>query len=194
MSRRKLRKKDIYAIPVIILFFSLAFLSTSETRYLGIIGLSFLFIIIVIPLVIVFLIKKISRKCQLIGLPKKERNIIEFIEKFKPSKNWGSEEGYQGELQGFLKHEFPNSKVEVQTGSSRPDIIIDKIAIEIKGPTDDNAINSLPAKCIKYSKHYDKLIIVLFRPNYSERNYKDIMEGIKNMFPDVHIIIKDKIY
>lgn len=132
----------------------------------------------------------IKKKLMTINMPDKVKNVVDKINEFEPSRNWGSEEGYQAELQGWLKREFPHSKVEVQTGASRPDLIISNIAIEVKGPTTDEGINSLPAKCIKYSKHYDQLIIVLFRPQYSKRNYNDIMEGINKMFPSVIVIEK----
>ncbi|HLC46822.1 MAG TPA: hypothetical protein VJI75_03700 [Candidatus Nanoarchaeia archaeon] len=123
-------------------------------------------------------------------LPDTIQQILKEIDSFTPSKNWHSEEGYQGELQGHLKHKFPTSRVEVQVGASRPDIVIDNVAIEIKGPTDDNAINSLPAKCIKYTKQYDYLIIVLFNPSFSKRNYHEIMSGIKKLHSHVEILIK----
>jgi len=133
---------------------------------------------------------KIKRKRHRAVLPEKLRDVLTEIDHFRPSKNWSSEEGYQGELQGHLKNKFPTSRVEVQTGASRPDIIINNIAIEVKGPTDDNAINSLPAKCIKYTKQYDYLIIVLFRPSFSHRNYDAIMEGIKKLHVNVEVVIK----
>lgn len=135
-------------------------------------------------------VNKIKRKLHQNALPEKLREIISEIEKFTPSKNWSSEEGYQGELQGYLKHKFLSSRVEVQIGASRPDIVIDNIAIEVKGPTDDNAINSIPTKCLKYSKHYDYLIFVLFRPTYSKRNYDAIMKDLKIHFPNIEIITK----
>ena len=112
------------------------------------------------------------------------------IEEFQPSKNWSSEEGYHGELQGYLKSKFPNSKVEIQTGASRPDIIIENIAIEIKGPTDDQGINSLGTKCLKYSQYYNNLIIVLFQCSFSESNYREIIEGIRRYFPNVQVVRK----
>ena len=116
--------------------------------------------------------------------------VVKSIEEFEPSKNWSSEEGFQGELQGVLKGKFPRSQVEVQTGASRPDTVIEDIAIEVKGPTDDQAINSLGSKCLKYTQHYHNLIIVLFRCSFSESNYNEILEGMKKLFPNVKVIRK----
>lgn len=39
---------------------------------------------------------------------------------------------YQAELVGYLKHNYPGIKIEETRDYSRPDIIIDDIAIEIK--------------------------------------------------------------
>lgn len=116
--------------------------------------------------------------------------IIDKINTFTPSRKYKNEFGYHTELQGWLKSHFPNSKVEFQTGSSRPDIIIDNVAIEVKGPTNNQALNTLTTKCLKYSNHYANIIIVLFEPSFSERNYHEILIGIKKSFPHVEVIRK----
>lgn len=69
--------------------------------------------------------------------------------------------------------------------------MIEEIAIEVKGPTDDQALNTLTAKCLKYSQDFGKLIIVLFRPEFSERNYAEIKERITRVFPNVRVIRKN---
>jgi hypothetical protein len=177
---------------LILLVLSPILISIPNIGPLGWMFLIFSFILLYpeISLLIKWVWKKIKRKQHQEALPEKIREITEEIEKFTPSKNWSSEEGYQGELQGYLKQKFPSSLVEVQTGASRPDIVIDNVAIEVKGPTDDNAINSIPAKCLKYSKHYDHLIFVLFRPTYSKRNYDAIMNDLKMHFPNIDVITK----
>lgn len=118
-------------------------------------------------------------------------NVVESIKKFKPSRKYRNEFGYHTELQGWLKANFPSTKVEIQTGASRPDIVIDDIAIEVKGPTDNQALNSLTTKCLKYSKYYKNIICVLFEPSFSNRNFQEIQEGLKRSFPNVKIIIKE---
>lgn len=117
--------------------------------------------------------------------------VVESIKKFQPSRKYGNEFGYHTELQGWLKSHFQNARVELQTGASRPDIVIDNIAIEVKGPTDNQALNTLTTKCLKYSHYYTHLIIVLFEPIFSESNYSEIVEGIKRHFPNVEVIRKD---
>jgi|GEM_PF-3363090 len=116
--------------------------------------------------------------------------IVNGIEKFKPTRKWEYEEGYHKELLGYLGHDFPDIKYEFQKGSSRPDLVIQNIAIEIKGPTDNAALDTLTTKCLKYSKYYDHLIMVLFEPQFSERHFKEIEEGITQYFPHVKIIRK----
>lgn len=118
--------------------------------------------------------------------------VVESIKNFEPSRKYSNEFGYHTELQGWLKSHFQNSRVELKTGASRPDIVINNdIAIEVKGPTDNQALNTLTTKCLKYSIYYTHLIIVLFEPLFSESNYSEIVEGIKQHFPNVKVIRKD---
>jgi len=116
--------------------------------------------------------------------------VVEATGRFEPSRRYGNEFGYHAELQGWLKSHFPDAKVELQTGSSRPDIVIRDIAIEVKGPTDNQALNTLTTKCLKYSHYYSHLIIVLFEPTFSESNHNEIVNGIKRHFPTVEVIRK----
>ena len=116
-------------------------------------------------------------------------NIKKAIESFKQSRNWPNEAGYQADLYNFLKRNFPDAKLEEKIGASRPDITIKDIAIELKGPTTDEGINSLPTKCIKYSKYYRKIIFVLFSPKFSQSNFIEIKKGIEEKFPGLTIFI-----
>jgi hypothetical protein len=117
--------------------------------------------------------------------------IIKSIKDFKTFKEYNNEESYHAGLYGWLKNQFPNAKAEFQVGASRPDIVIDDIAIEVKGPTDNQALDSLTTKCLKYEQYFKHLIIVLFNPVFSELNYREIASGIKKHFPHVEIIRKD---
>ncbi|MGH2640057.1 MAG: J domain-containing protein, partial [Rhabdochlamydiaceae bacterium] len=116
--------------------------------------------------------------------------IVSTIVAFTPSFKWPNESGYQAELLSYLKQSFPDAVVEPQSGASRPDIAIQDIAIEVKGPTDNQALNTVTTKCLKYCHHYSKLIIVLFQPMFSERNYEEIQRGVNQYFPNVRIIRK----
>lgn len=116
--------------------------------------------------------------------------IVDTIIRFKPIRKWENEDGYHKELLGYLRHDFPDIKYEFQKGSSRPDLVLKNIAIELKGPTDNAALDTLTTKCLKYSKYFDHLIIVLFEPRFSERHFEEIQGGINQYFPHVIIIRK----
>ena len=102
--------------------------------------------------------------------------IIETIKKFKPSYTYKTENLYQSELIGWLKAHFQSNKVamEVISGSSRPDIVIDTIAIEIKGPTTGKSLDSVLSKCPRYKREFGGgVIIVLFDVKTNERRYSE---------------------
>jgi len=116
--------------------------------------------------------------------------VVKSIEIFNPHKEWPDEDSYQKELLGYLKRDYAGIQYELQTGSSRPDLVIGNIAIEIKGPTDNQALDTLTTKCLKYSNYYDHLIIVLFKPIFTESNFNEIKQGIDKHFPHVKVIRK----
>ena len=106
-------------------------------------------------------------------------------------KQFNDEWSYARELSGWLKREFSDVAIEVQKGSSRPDIVIGDIAIEVKGPTDDQALNTVSTKILKYTRYYRYMIIVLFKPEFSEGNYGEIVAGMKTHHPNVEVIRKN---
>lgn len=88
-------------------------------------------------------------------------------------------------------HYFPNSKIELQKGSARPDIIIDDIAIEIKGPTWENGLQTIADKCLRYSQYFEKgFVIVLFDVKVTNRFLDDWSNGLKQNFPKISILKK----
>ena len=122
---------------------------------------------------------------------KKIQEVINAINKFEPSRVYHSEQGYHNELQGWLKAHFQQAKVEHQTGSSRPDIIIDSdIAIEVKGPTKSQDLKTIADKCNRYTIYWKNLIIVLFEVDVYERFYSEWEQGIIKRYPEVVIIRK----
>lgn len=110
------------------------------------------------------------------------------IEAFRPSWNNTCEQDYHRELQGYIKGLFPEARVEVQTGSSRPDIVVQNIAIEVKGPTYSRDLQTIADKLVRYSQHYDTIIVVLFNVQVNERRYEEWERGIRNTFRDARII------
>ena len=81
--------------------------------------------------------------------------------------------------------------MQIQRGSSRPDIVVNNIAIEIKGPTSQRDLNSIQSKCMRYSQHFNnKIIIVLFNVQLNQRYYEEWKKGTRKTYPDA--IIKKK--
>jgi hypothetical protein len=118
--------------------------------------------------------------------------ILEKIDSFKPLlKNYPDEFAYQLDLGRYLLQYFPNATLEEQRSSARPDITIDDIAIEIKGPTLEIGLQSIADKCLRYPLYFEKgLIIVLFDIRITSRFLEDWKKGLQNKFPHVIVICK----
>lgn len=116
--------------------------------------------------------------------------VVEVIEEFKPARRYKNEFPYQVELVGYLKSKFPSTDIEQQKGSSRPDIVIGNVAIEVKGPTRTQDLKTIADKCMRYYQHFGELVIVLFEVDVYEPRYEEWKKGIKNTFPNVRIIRK----
>lgn len=123
---------------------------------------------------------------------KKVYRVVERIKEFEPAKGkFGREEKYQLNLHGWLKSEFPSAEIEETRSSSRPDITIGEIAIEVKGPTYSQDLRTISDKVMRYMQNFEELIVVLFNVNVTDRRYKDWKNGMKNSFPNVKIIRLD---
>ena len=86
---------------------------------------------------------------------------------------------------------FPNTKVELQKGSARQDIIIDNIAIEIKGPTWEKGLQTIVDKCLRYPRYFERgFIIVLFDVKVTNRFYEDWTKSLMQKFPKITILKK----
>jgi len=120
----------------------------------------------------------------------KLKEIVELIEHFKPAKKFENEYLYQITLYTYLKQSFPKAKLEEQRGSSRPDIVIDDIAIEIKGPTTTEDLVTIADKLLRYSQNFREIIVVLFDVKVSRSRFFEWLEGIKSKFPEVIVIEK----
>ena len=114
------------------------------------------------------------------------------IHKFEPIiENYPNELPYQIDLARYLMQYFPNTKVELQKGSARPDIIIDNIAIEIKGPTWENGLQTIADKCLRYPQYFERgFIIVLFDVKVTNRFLDDWSNGLKQKFPKITFLKK----
>jgi hypothetical protein len=115
------------------------------------------------------------------------------IWEFKPLRKYFEEILYQDTLATHLRTKLSGREVviERQKGSSRPDIVVDNIAIEIKGPTNHQALDSVPSKCMRYRNHFPGgLIVVLFDVQVNDYYYNEWETSLKRTYPDVIIIRK----
>lgn len=118
--------------------------------------------------------------------------ILEKIDLFKPLlPSYPNELSYQLDLGRYLLQYFPTAQLEQQRSSARPDIVIGDIAIEIKGPTNEDGLRSIADKCLRYPLYFEKgLIIVLFDVKVTSRYIDDFKRGLQNKFPQVVIKCK----
>lgn len=119
------------------------------------------------------------------------RDVIAEIEAFQPAKAYTEEALYQVELNGWLKSKFSSAAIEIQTGYSRPDIVIEDIAIEIKGPTKARDLDTILDKCHRYLQNHDHLVVVLFDVDVKADRYAEWLDSVNSHFPDVPVIRKD---
>lgn len=117
--------------------------------------------------------------------------IVRAIEEFRSPKKYEKEVRYQDTLFAWLKSRFPDTKMEVQRGSSRPDIVIGDVAIELKGPTNHRDLDSIPSKLMRYPQHFERVIVVLFDVNVNPRYYKEWYTGLSKKHPEVVVIRND---
>ncbi len=119
------------------------------------------------------------------------RRLLSAIERFRPIQKYKLEEEYHKRLADYLNSEgFSNLEVEKQTGSSRPDIIIGDIAIEVKGPTRSQDLQTIADKIARYSQYYKMVIVVLFDVKIKKRRYNEWRKGIYNAFKVPIIILR----
>jgi len=117
--------------------------------------------------------------------------VVQEIKEFKIKVVAGHEQPYQFLLFGWLQREFPELKMEEQRGSSRPDIVIKDIAIEVKGPTEHSDLQTVADKLVRYRQHFKGgTIVVLFNVKANARLYSEWERGIKTQHPEVVIFRK----
>jgi hypothetical protein len=107
--------------------------------------------------------------------------LIEAIKAFNYTPTFREERPYHSMTYGYLIGKGFIVEYEVGTGGSRPDLVVGGIAIEVKGPTDSMALQTLSHKVMKYSNHYRYLIIVLFDAMCSKYTMDETLMGIAKM-------------
>jgi len=111
------------------------------------------------------------------------------IRKFTPFQRYDKELYYRDTLASWLKPKYPDTKIEIPRGSTRPDIVVRGIAIEVKGPTSYRDLESIADKCLRYIQYYPNgLICVLFNISVSKSRYDDWLKGMEKIFPEVVVI------
>jgi hypothetical protein len=122
----------------------------------------------------------------------KIQQILEKIDEFTPLlPYYPTELCYQLDLGRYLLNYFPSTVLEEQRSSARPDIVIDDVAIEIKGPTQYEALQSITEKCVRYPLYFKKgFIVVLFDVKITHRFLDDWQKGLQNNFPNIIIRCK----
>ena len=111
------------------------------------------------------------------------------IREFKPFRHYDKEMYYQDTLASFLGFKFPSTKIEEPRGSTRPDIVVKGIAIEIKGPTSYKDLQTVADKCLRYTQNFPNgMICVLFNVNVPENRYKEWVKGLNTYYPKVKVI------
>ena len=113
------------------------------------------------------------------------KKVAQTVREFMPLKNYPNEYQYQAELTQWLRARFPNTNIEVQRGSSRPDIVVNGIAVEVKGPTWDEDLRTIADKLVRYPQWFRKgIIIALFNVHVNPHLYEEWAKGITKSFTD----------
>lgn len=114
------------------------------------------------------------------------QNVEDCINGCNPPRRYSKESEYQAilhhSLAQTLKIGFPNINPtwERQIETERPDIVVDHVAIEVKGPTTNSDLDTLEDKCERYTKHWNTIIFVLFAPEYNPEKYSKIKNQIES--------------
>ena len=132
----------------------------------------------------------IHSKLRSIEDPSLMDKIVREIELYQHPRNELKEYHYQIGLHGFLKHAIPTTEFELLRGSARPDIVVGNIAIEIKGPTRVQDLQTIADKIGRYLNQFDKLIIVLFNVLVPTKYLNDYLNGTKLYKDEVNDRIK----
>jgi hypothetical protein len=112
------------------------------------------------------------------------------IEEFRPSNSYDKEKPYHDELFSHLKKEFPQAEMEPMIQGGRPDIEIERIAVEVKGPTRNRDLDTLTSKVLIYGSKYTFVFCILFKPEFSESRFQVLKEALQQRLPHCGVITK----
>ncbi len=141
----------------------------------------YIFIISLVILFLIYFIYKLYKKRKIKrGYPDFILNLHNKLSEFTPIRLHKEEKLYQMELAWYLKNNYPNVKIEESRDYSRPDVIIDDIAIEIKWPTTMSWLKTIPDKINAYLPKWDYLFIILFNVQLDNNIYQKKKKEILN--------------
>jgi hypothetical protein len=107
---------------------------------------------------------------------------------FRCKGHYEKERDFQYELHRQLEAEFPGKvKWEHKKGMSRADISIDRIAIEIKGPTRNSQLREAIRQIGTYGNDYDFIFFILFKPQWNESYFDRFIKALSR-FSHVGVI------
>jgi hypothetical protein len=115
---------------------------------------------------------------------------IHAIEGYSPTTVYPDSERYRAEMGAYLRENLSGHTVEVHDHWSKPPIVIDTIAVDVKGPADDHALETLSTNCLQYARSYRSLIVVLFDRRFSSDHYDDMIAKLEGIFQNVTVILK----
>ena len=120
--------------------------------------------------------------------------IRDWIVSFNPRKDYDLEAPYHDELFSCLKSKDRQARSNPRRGSTMPDIAVGKVAIEVKGPTRNRDLDTIPTKSWRYlgGGGYSFLFIVLFKPKFSEKHFYDLIQELKHHYPSRAAVITKK--
>lgn len=144
---------------------------------------------VVLYILFLLILEKQHIRISRIGEDNLERS-IHAIEGFSPSTLYSDPSGYRTEIGAYLRDGLSGHSVEVQDHWSKPPIVIDTIAVEVIGPADDAALQTLSANCLQYARSYRSLIVVLFDQRFSSDHYEDMIAKLEGIFQNVTVILK----
>jgi len=117
--------------------------------------------------------------------------IIKLLEEFEPRKRYEDEEMYEEVISTYLERDFSRQiEHQFRIGSTRVDLKVGKIGIEIKRLTSINELNRLVGQITAYKSFFDHIIVVVFNVGVSKREILSVDDRMKELGLPVTMIIK----
>lgn len=125
-----------------------------------------------------------------------ESDVWNYMLCFRSEGHPQTEDDFHKQLYAHLKKRFPQAqwKPKPKRGASQPDIAIDNIGIEVKGPTKNAHLKDILQKAPRYLLYWNPTFAILFAPQFgqglTEKYFREFKVGIQRHFRDVGVITK----